>query len=320
MEIVIGVLVVGLLAAVGLSFKFLTDESKEKTKTDDAKAKRITDLEAELGRKDQELKKSLGEIQRIEDAYYQAKNDVDIAKKESSELAVRLKQTERSKDDQGQAKDELKQKSMLLEQETVARQKLQGEITMREMELEKLEKKLAEAEAQVKAKTQMYEGLKGQFAELEAELQKGPAKPKSPETGDKPPEPPKPQPPKPEPPKPEPPKPEPPKPQPPKPEPPKPEPPKPEPPETGGPGVGFTKEELKKGVPSDTDFLKAKPAPKPEGPAADVPEGTFKITNVNKPAPPKDEDKDKEKKKPKSNRETLIPGFQPKEKRLPEEP
>jgi len=287
MEMLIVILVVGLLAAVGLFFKFSTDEGKEKTKTDDAKAKRIADLEAEQGRKDQELKKALGEIQRIEDAYYQAKNDVDIAKKESSELTARLKPLEKSKDDQGQAKEELKQKSMLLDQETTARQKLQGEIALRERELEKtaetirgLEKKLAEAEAQVKAKTEMYEGLKGQFAELEAEVQKsglkgaqdpkqGPPDAESPKNGD-----------------------EPPKPEPPKPEPPKPAPPKPEP-------------------------------PKPEGPVGDIPEGTFKLTNVNKPAPPasgdeKKENKDKEKSK--SRRETLIPGFQPKEKRLPEEP
>ncbi len=319
MEMLIGILVVGLLAAVGLSFKFSTDEAKEKTKTDDAKAKRIADLEAELGRKDQELKKALGEIQRIEDAYYQAKNDVDIAKKESSELTARLKQAEKTKDDQGQTREDLKQKGIMLEQETTARQKLQGEISLRERELEKksksieeLEKKLTEVQAQLKTKTEMYDGLKGQLAELEAE---------PPETGGKPP---KPRPPMSEPPKPEPVRPEPPKPAPTKPEPPKPESPKPKPPEDsrGGPGVGFTKSELKQGIPSDTDFLKAKPAPKPEGLAGDIPEGTFKITNINKPEPPpssEDEKRKKDTQNPKPNRETLIPGFQPKEKRLPEE-
>jgi len=430
MEILIGVLLIGLLAAVGLSFKFLTDDKKELTRVEDAKAKRIADLEADLGRKDAELKKSLGEIQRIEDAYYQAKNDVDVAKKEGSELSARLKQAEKAREEQGQAKDEVKLKAAALEQETVARQKLQGQLAMADSEAEKakakvseLEKKVLDLQADLKAKNETLEGLKGQFSELEAEVQKSglkavekskpespkseppkvepvkaePPKPQPPKAeppkseppkiespkpqppkveppkseppkieSPKPqpskveppkPEPPKVEPPKPQPPKVEPPKVEPPKPQPPKVEPPKVEPPKPEPPKVeppkpeppkkelkpappidfapepsdkskGGPGVGFTKQELKGGAPSDTDFLKAGPAPKKaDGLAGGVPEGAFKITNVNKPAPPsppspppkKDADV-KDKAKDKSKRETLIPGFHPKEKNSPEEP
>ncbi|MGE5280243.1 MAG: hypothetical protein ACM3L6_05835 [Deltaproteobacteria bacterium] len=90
----------------------------------------------------------------------------------------------------------------------------------------------------------------------------------------------------------------------------------------GGPGVGFTKNAEKQGVPRDTDFMQ--PGPKPpasEGAIPGVPEGAFRITNVNKPAPPAQAKGAPEKKdKAKSNRETLIPGFQPKEKRLTDEP
>ena len=97
------------------------------------------------------------------------------------------------------------------------------------------------------------------------------------------------------------------------------------------------KTKARPGVPSDTDFLKAQPTKLPEEtsvleglkvpeapkapvpgvppvpgipPVPGVPPGTFKLTNVNKPKEP---EKPKEKDKTKSKRETLIPGFHPKE-------
>ena len=66
-------------------------------------------------------------------------------------------------------------------------------------------------------------------------------------------------------------------------------------------------------MPSDTDFLKANPPQKPaDAAAAEIPDGAFKLTNVNKPAG--DSSGRRKKDKSKSKRETLIPGFQPKEK------
>ena len=88
----------------------------------------------------------------------------------------------------------------------------------------------------------------------------------------------------------------------------------------GFPQQKDVKIDTKQGVPSDTDFLKAQPQPPQkteETPFKEdtiVPEGTFKLTNVNKPASQTRAEykKPQEKDKSKSKRETLIPGFHPK--------
>ena len=280
MEILIILLLLGFLALVGFIFKFTTDDSKQQKDVEDAKVRHIADLEAEMGRKDVEMKKMMEERQRLEDEFFKARDESSVFKKDNAELTAKLKQLERSKEDSSGAKDELKQKDAMLAQETVARQKLQGELSLRESELEKT--------------TEMYEGLKLQFNEIEAELQKAHEPPKKVEA-----------------PKPEPPKAEPPKLELPKPSFPNVEPPKPEAANTEAPKVEVTKIEIKKDVPSDTDFLKAGPAKKTDEPMPGaIQEGAFKLTNINKPSnPPKPQDKDKQK----SKRETLIPGFQPKE-------
>ncbi len=303
MEILIILLLLGFLALVGFIFKFTTDDSKQQKDVEDAKVRHIADLESEMGRKDVEMKKMMEERQRLEDEFFKARDESSVFKKDNAELSAKLKQLERSKEDSSGAKDELKQKDIMLQQETVARQKLQGELSLRESELDKLEKESQSLKAEFKKTTEMYEGLKLQFNEIEAELQKVHEPPKKVEA------------PKPEPPKAvEQPKLELPKAQPPMVEPPKVEPPKIEPPKVEAAKVEVTKVDIKKDVPSDTDFLKAGPAkktdePLPGAPGA-IPEGAFKLTNINKPsAPPKPQDKDKSK----SKRETLIPGFQPKE-------
>ncbi|MFH0941018.1 MAG: hypothetical protein V1840_04100 [Candidatus Omnitrophota bacterium] len=278
MEILIILLLFGFLALVGFIFKFTTDDSKQQKDVEDAKVRHIADLESEMGRKDVEMKKMMEERQRLEDEFFKARDESSVFKKDNAELTAKLKQLERSK-------DELKQKDVMLAQETVARQKLQGELSLMESELEKT--------------TEMYEGLKLQFNEIEAELQKAHEPPKKVEA------------PKPEPPKTEEPKPEPLKVEQPKPSFPNVEPPKSEAANAEAPKVEVTKIEIKKDVPSDTDFLKAGPAKKTDEPMPGaIQEGAFKLTNINKPSnPPKPQDKDKQK----SKRETLIPGFQPKE-------
>jgi hypothetical protein len=286
MEILIVLLLLGFLALVGFIFKFTTDDTKQQKDVEDAKVRHIADLETEMGRKDVEMKKMMEERQRLEDEFFKARDEASVFKKDNAELTTKLKQLERSKDDSAGARDELKQKDVLLAQETVARQKLQGELSLMESELEKT--------------TQMYEGLKLQFNEIEAELQKAHEPPKKAEA------------PKPEPPKIEQPKPlEPPKAELPRSELPKIEQPKPDQPRSEAAKVEVTKVDIKKDVPSDTDFLKAGPSKQTDEPMpGSIQEGAFKLTNVNKPAnPPKPQDKDKQK----SKRETLIPGFQPKE-------
>lgn len=318
MEILIVILLLGLAAIIGLFFKFTKDEDKQQKNIEDAKGKKIADLETETARKDAELKKLMEERQRLEDEFFKAKDQVDIFKKENSELMLKLKAQEKSKEESAEARADLRQKDMLLHQETVARQKLQGELSLRESDIDKLTKEL-------KTKTDVLDGLKGQYGELEAELikvregalkkqapldqkiepekesgtgvkmgpvvQPGPevnpevdpaaaaqtepkaeSVPKSESKGE----------------------------------------PRPGPQEI----PGFPKQTEDKvginssGVPSDMDFLKTEsPQKKEEGPGIlGIPEGAFKLTNVNKPAVPPEKDKDKGK----SKREVLIDGFHPK--------
>jgi len=287
MEILIILLLLGFLALVGFIFKFTTDDTKQQKDVEDAKVRHIADLETEMGRKDVEMKKMMEERQRLEDEFFKARDEASVFKRDNAELMTKLKQLERSKDDSAGARDELKQKDAMLQHETVERQKLQGALSLKESELKKT--------------IEMYEGLKLQFDEIEAELQKAHEPPKKIEA------------PKPELPKIEQPEPEPLKIEQPEPEPLKIEEPKPEPPKAEVDKVDITKVDIKKDIPSDTDFLKAGPSKKTDEPMPGaIPEGAFKLTNVNKPSnPPKPQDKQK------SKRETLIPGFQPKERPEP---
>lgn len=324
MEILIGALALGVVVLVVFAFKFTSEETKEQKVVEDAKGRRITDLEAEMTRKDTELKKMMDTRQKLEDEFLKAKDEADIFKKENSEIAQKIKPLEKAKEELMVLKSDSKQKDLMLEQETVARQKLQGELSLKDMEIDKLAKEIEKLNSELKAKTQLYEGLKGQFDEVESELtkvreeafkkEKGAPKKEEPKpvVEEKPEE--------------EKPKEE------------KKELPKPEEMEElpkleskkeiaeenapqakqyeeipGFPKQADVKIETRQGVPSDTDFLKAQPPKKSEeGTLADMPEGAFKLTNVNKPAqkskePQKPEGKDKGK----SKRETLIPGFHP---------
>lgn len=336
MEILIGLLLFGFLGLIGFGVKFTLDESKREKNVESAKDRKVSDLETEIGRKDLELKKLMEERQRLEDDFFKAKDEAGILKKENSEMAQKAKAQEKAKEETSELKSEIKQKDLMLQQETVARQKLQGELSLRDMEADKLTKEIDDLKKELKSRTDMHEGLKGQYNELEAELQKI-HQPKVEPKIEQPKAEPKIEQPKAEPkvepkvePRPEPPKPEvkietkiEPKPQ------PKPEI-KPEPksevktPEEipGFPKQKDAKIDIKQGVPSDTDFLKAQPQPPqkteetpPGKEDTIVPEGTFKLTNVNKPASqiPAEPKKPQEKDKSKSKRETLIPGFHPKD-------
>jgi hypothetical protein len=379
MEIFIGFLLLVVGGIVFVAFKFLSDDDKRTKSLEDAKGKRIADLEVEVGQKDTELKKALAEVQRIEEEFYKAKDEADIAKKDVSELQAKLKSLEKERNEVVDLKNNLKLNDQMLQQETLARQKLQGELSLKDSEVdqkarevEQFRKEAEKIAIALKDKDKLLEGLKGQYNELEGELQKikmaqpqetpkasiaseasemhkpaesseapGPVKvpwssqinemltssaalkasesdgigemlkasgssepPKAPVVQEAPKSavPPKAS---------------------------KPlkafepiEPLKPQPPASAevkiNQGFGFTKAELRQGVPSDTDFLKASSPQKPAEVTPEIPDGTFKLTNVNKPqgTVPVDEKKDKSK----SKRETLVPGFQPKEKSLPETP
>lgn len=333
MEILIGTLALGVVAIVVFFFKFTSDETKQQTVVEDAKARRIADLEAEMARKDTELKKMMEARQKLEDEFLKARDEADIFKKENSEIAAKIKPLEKAKEELTVLKSEAKQKDLMLEQETIARQKLRGELSLKDIEIDKLAKEVEKLNSELKAKTQLYEGLKGQFDEVEGELgkvreeafKKGATKKEEPKPT--PQEKPEEEKTKEEKPKEEKPKEE-------KKELPKPES-KKEIAEEKAPEVkqpeeipGFPKQadvkvETKGGVPSDTDFLKAQPPKKPEGGIPglpDIPEGAFKLTNINKPAPKsKEPQKPEGKDKGKSKRETLIPGFHP-TKENPEHP
>ncbi|PIZ83448.1 MAG: hypothetical protein COX96_07725 [Candidatus Omnitrophica bacterium CG_4_10_14_0_2_um_filter_44_9] len=310
MEILIILLLLGFLVLVGFIFKFTTADSKQQKDVEDAKVRHIADIEAEMGRKDVEMKKMMHDRQRLEDEFFKARDESSVFKKDNSELTAKLKQLERLKEDFSGVRDELKQKDIMLAQETLARQKLQGEVSLRESELDKLKIESQGLKAELKKTVEMYEGLKLQFNEIEAELQKAHEPPKKAEA-------PKPGSLKIELPRPEPAKAEASKVEQSMPEFQKVEPFKPEPrkAETSVPDTAdVTKVNIKKDVPSDTDFLKAGPSNKTDEqmPGA-IQEGAFKLTNINKPSnlskPSKPQDKDKQK----SKKETLIQGFQPKE-------
>jgi archaellum component FlaC len=374
MEILITILGLGFLALAGMIVRLSAEESKQKQGLEEAKKKRLDDFESEAGRKDSELKRIMEEHKRIEEEFFKVKDEVDIYKKDNSELMQKVKHLEKAREEIEVLKADLKQREGLIQQETLNRQKAQGELSVKDCECEKLRKDLAELKEVLRFKTQMYEGLKGQFEELETEVQKvreealekqevskeepqdgGPGiagvqpeepQQKEPESEEIKPEAPGPQ------------------------EPPseesgperprsvelnevtesreaKSEVPKPEEPrqqaleEKGGsediPGFSSAtdiKMDIKKEMPSDTDFLKAQPPQVNDGASGPVvPEGTFKFTNVNRPAhssplqedkkksveePSREEEKtfdeshEKAKHKPKAKKkETLIDGFRP---------
>ncbi len=170
MELMIVGLAGGLIALVVVILKSSTEETSRQKILEETKAKRVSDLEAEASRKDLELKKAMDERQRLEDEFFKAKDELEIFRKENTELAAKAKQLDKMKEELAQVKTEAKQKEMLTSQEMTARQKLQGELSLREIELEKQGKEIQDLKAQLATKTQMHEGLKGQFSELEAEV------------------------------------------------------------------------------------------------------------------------------------------------------
>ncbi len=344
MEILITVLGLGFFGLVGMIVKLSLDETKQNKSTEDIKARRISDLESEISRKDVEMKKMMEERQKLEEGYFKSKDELDIIKKDHSELGLKFKPLEKLKEDTELIKETLKQKEALAQQEIINRQKIQGELSLKEAELEKIKKELEDtkkeltlkAEAgtgteklkeELKSKTQMFEGLKGQFSEMEAELQKTKEElfrrdealkkavsssqviePKKEEPAKN---------------------------------------------EKGGQEIpGFssyaeTKVDIKSGVPKDTDFLSAQPSKKD----TDNEDIAFKFTNINRPsstggredrkeedvvAPPAEQEKKdeqapntalplkseppaagvKEKDKTKLKKETLIDGFHPKTKEI----
>ncbi|MBI5873460.1 MAG: hypothetical protein HZB36_04875 [Candidatus Omnitrophica bacterium] len=308
MELLIGILLLGLIGLVVFFFKFSSDDAKQQQNMEDAKARKISDLETEMARKDVEMKKMMEERQKLEEEFFKVKDQVDIYKKENSELMVKIKALEKIKEESGESKTDLKQKDMMLQQETVARQKLQGEVSLKDMELEKMGKELESLKTELKTKTQMFDGLKGQYNEIEAELQKvreDALKKKEPKN-----------------------------------EPisePRPEPKleqklevKPEVKPEHEEIPGFQKQPdvkigIRQDVPKDTDFLKAGQANDAGKAAGDIAEGAFKLTNVNKPpveikeTPKAASGALKEKERSKSKREVLIDGFHPKPPPHPQE-
>jgi hypothetical protein len=172
MEILIVGLALGLLALVGLVLKFSGEESKWQKISEDSKSKKLSDLEAEISHRDKDLKKTMEERQKLEDEFFKVKDDADILKKENLEMAQKIKLLERTKEEFSESKAEIKQRDMLIEQETLACQKLQGELALKDQEALKLAKELEVLRGELKTKTEMFDGLKGQFSELEGELQR----------------------------------------------------------------------------------------------------------------------------------------------------
>ena len=172
MEILIAGLGLGLVALIVFFFKFSTEETKSQKISEESKNKKLSDLEAEIARRDLETKKMMEERQKLEDEFLKVKDEVDILKKDNSEMGLKVRQLERAKEEFSQAKAEMKQKDALLEQETIARQKMQGELSLQQRENEKLTKEAQVLRNELKTKTDMFEGLKAQFDELESELQR----------------------------------------------------------------------------------------------------------------------------------------------------
>jgi len=266
MEIIIGVLLVGFLGLVALILKTSSDDAQKGKAAEDAKARRIADLESQLLQKDGELKKLMEDRQKLEEEFFKAKDDAEIFRRENADFQQKAKQSDKFKEELAVFKDEVKQKDMIAQQETIARQKMEGELSLRESELEKIQKELEVVKGQLKTKNEMFDGLKGQYNELETEIQnlrmaglekaKGQPAPKA-----------------------EPPKPEPPKTELPQAELQKTEPPKAEPPQTGIPKAELSREEKPKAE-----------SPKPEPPK---PEAYFKFEvpklEAAKSEPPKAE-------------------------------
>lgn len=172
MGLLIGLLGLGLAAIVVFFFKFSGDEEKRDKNIENAKDKRLAELDAEVLRKDGEMKKMMEERQKLEDEFFKTRDEMDIFKKENTEMGARLKQQDKLKDEVAELKNDIKQKDAMIHQEMVARQRLQGELSLKDMEREKAQAALEAAKVELKSKAEMYEGLKGQFEELECEIQR----------------------------------------------------------------------------------------------------------------------------------------------------
>ena len=133
MEIIIGTLAAGLLVCGIFSIKFIFEPSKKQ------------DLDRQSG----ELNKTLAELKRVESLYQEAKDNIQTVQKENEALAASLKESQKSRVDEGRVEQELKQKAASMEVELASHQK---ELADRAKKAQDIEKKLQEAEAQGRAK------------------------------------------------------------------------------------------------------------------------------------------------------------------------
>ncbi|MGE5279370.1 MAG: PilZ domain-containing protein, partial [Deltaproteobacteria bacterium] len=106
----------------------------------------VTELQAQLLEKEQQLKRALEEGSRFEEQYYQAKNDVDIARKECSELEARQRQNQRSKDDVTRLREELRQSKAAFDQQSVLQIKMKEEAARYQILLEEASRRTLELE------------------------------------------------------------------------------------------------------------------------------------------------------------------------------
>ena len=150
MELLIAGLGAVLLLVVGLSFVFTAQDSR-KAKAESSATSRVAELEAGLGRKDEELQKSLSEAQRLEEEFAEAKNDADAIRRELSGLTAYVAQAQKGQEELAKAAQELKEKNEALALEAAAREKLQQDLALAAAGREKLQQDLTvEAEARQK--------------------------------------------------------------------------------------------------------------------------------------------------------------------------
>ena len=176
MELLIAGLGVVLLLVVGLSFVFTAQDSR-KAKAESSATSRVAELEAELGRKDEELQKSLSAAQRLEEEFAEAKNDADAIRRELSGLTAYVAQAQKGQEELAKAAQELKEKNEALALEAAAREKLQQDLTVEAEARQKLQQDFVlEASARQKLQENLAQRDKAleerskRAAELEAEL------------------------------------------------------------------------------------------------------------------------------------------------------
>jgi|GEM_PF-644724 len=176
MELLIAGLGAVLLLVVGLSFVFTAQDSR-KAKAESSATSRVAELEAELGRKDEELQKSLSAAQRLEEEFAEAKNDADAIRRELSGLTAYVAQAQKGQEELAKAAQELKEKNEALALEAAAREKLQQDLTVEAEARQKLQQDFVlEASARQKLQENLAQRDKAleerskRAAELEAEL------------------------------------------------------------------------------------------------------------------------------------------------------